>query len=212
MISSFAVSLRGSLCALAATLSLAGGCGTNTNAQRDPGSASSTPVDISGKWRSACLGPQDNTFTRLTFDITPAEWRLDYEVFGDDKCTIALGTVQIVGPYEIGGASPVVAGAYEGTFSFAKRTVTPHAQGFADFLKSPRGCARDGFAVGVAADIHADGCAGLGAYPKSSCSADHDVVRRINDELQFGQRPTNNNMCSPESRPKALASFVLKRT
>ena len=180
------------------------------NAAAPAATAAASSVDVAGRWQSDCLGPQNGSWSRLTFDNSATEWKLDYDSFGDAACKAALGTVHIEGPYRIEGSSSVVAGAAEGVFSFAKRTVTPRAQGFADFLHSAGGCGGGTFTVGVATDILEKGCAGLGAYPRATCSEDHDLVRRDGKELHFGERPANNDMCTKEKRPRALSKIALK--
>ena len=102
----------------------------------------------------------------------------------------------------LGDASAAVAGAREGRFDFATKTVTPHNAGVAEFLA--QACGRSGFIAGEAADI-AGGCAGLGAYPVADCPSDYDIVS-LDDtgSLHFGARPQDNNMCTPDKRPTAL--------
>jgi len=183
---------------------------SNPAATTPTSTATAAGLDISGRWQSDCLGPQNGSWSRLTFDNSASEWKLDYDSFGDKACTTALGTVHIEGPYRIEGASSAVSGAYEGAFSFSKRTVTPRAQGFADFLGSAGGCGGGAFSVGVAADILEKGCAGLGAYPRARCSGDNDLVRREGTELRFGERPADNDMCTKEKRPGALSKVALR--
>jgi hypothetical protein len=55
------------------------------------------------------------------------------------------------------------------------------------------------------------GCLGLGQRPGSSCSADHDLISLAADGLHFGQRPADNDMCTPERRPAALSPLALQR-
>ncbi len=49
------------------------------------------------------------------------------------------------------------------------------------------------------------GCAGFGQYPGADCPADYDVVKRDGDDLFFGARPADNDMCTAAKRPAALS-------
>ena len=63
----------------------------------------------------------------------------------------------------------------------------------------------------VATEVLTEGCPGLGQYPKSQCEADYDLVSVSGDDLRFGSRPADNDMCSADKRPKALAAFASHR-
>ena len=167
-----------------------------------PTELSPTEADLEGQWRSACVDPGTGQGFDLDFDITQDAWALDYTAYGDASCEVPFLTVHIEGPYDLLDSSPDVDGARRGNFHFAERTVTPHMDMAADFLA--KACGVDGFVTGEAADILADGCAGLGAYPVETCPTDHDIVLRDGDTLTFGARPTDNDMCTSEARPVAL--------
>jgi len=195
--------------ALLLALSFVPACSSSSSpSPDDPAAVAQAMV---GDWQDTCFDAGNGQHAQLTFHIDASRWAVDYIVHGDATCTAPLGDVHIAGPYEILGASAKVAGASEGVFSFDTRTVTPKAQGFADFLNGLEGCGAGGFAVGVAADIAATGCAPLGSYPQAMCPADYDVVTASADTLQFGKRPADNNMCSAEKRPTELNPNMLHR-
>jgi hypothetical protein len=143
----------------------------------------------------------------MNFHNTAQRWQLTYAVFGDAACTVRLVDVDIAGEYEIGASSPTVAGARDAVFHFDSKTITPRAQPLADALNG-MDCG-GGFVVGTSHDVYEGGCAGFGQYPRATCSADHDLVWREGDHLRFGQRPADNNMCTPDRRPTALSPLVL---
>jgi len=190
---------------------LVAGCGsTPDQPPASPGvTLSPSPADLAGRWGSACVDPGNGQAFRLLFDLTETTWSLAYEAFGDAVCATPSLTVQIDGGYALGNASAVVDGAREGRFDFARKTVTPHSAGAADFLT--QACGRPGFVAGEAADI-TGGCAGLGAYPVAECPSDHDIVL-LDDtgSLHFGARPQDNNMCTPEKRPTATGLPLTRR-
>ncbi|MFZ9888617.1 MAG: hypothetical protein ACO3JL_14050 [Myxococcota bacterium] len=179
-----------------------GGCAStpNTSAGSAAAEHSFTAEDLNGTWSGPCFAsPQgDGSYNQLTFRMTATDWDLDYGAFGDDACTAKFLTVNIQGPYELGGASSVAPGAREGKFGFAKKTVTPHMDAAVGVINGA--CGATTAAVGEAFDLSA-GCAGLGAYPIQDCGSDYDIVMLSGDTLHFGSRPADNNMCTPEKRP-----------
>jgi hypothetical protein len=195
--------------ALIALVTCIAGCGSTQGPATSAAPLSPSSAALAGRWGSACTDPGSGQAFRLRFDLTETTWSLAYEAFGDATCTTPTLTVQIDGGYTLGAASAVVAGAREGRFDFATKTVTPHNAGVADFLA--QACGRTGFVVGRAADISV-GCAGLGAYPVTECPADHDIV--LFDDagnLHFGARPQDNNMCTPDKRPTAPGLPLTRR-
>ncbi|MEZ4249557.1 MAG: hypothetical protein R3B99_15115 [Polyangiales bacterium] len=179
------------------------------------GEDAATPPNVAGRWVSDCLpSPQADGSTqyfRLDFELTVDAWDLDYVVHADDACEIPLVTVNIVGPYAFERPSDAVAGAWEARFGFTSKTIRPEVDGLRDFLNSLEGCGSADFETGVAQDVFATGCAGFGQYPADACAADYDLVRVEGDVLQFGARPADNDMCTPEKRPTALSPVANRR-
>lgn len=199
--------------ALTATLALAPALAAcvdtdQTGTDQPPDDPAQHAPEIAGRWASTCVDPGTGQAIRLTFDISATAWALDYESFGDAACATPVLAVHIEGPYTLTQPSQIVPGAYEGRFGFTRKTVTPRSDGAAAFLA--QACGGGTFTAGTATDI-ASGCAGLGAYPMTSCPADFDVVARTGDRLQFGARPGDNNMCTEERRPAALSPMMLER-
>jgi len=187
---------------------VASGCGTTTGTPVAP--VGSAP-QLAGDWISPCTSMSATQAFVLDFDIAEETWAIDYVVYGDSTCTNKFLTVHIEGPYEVGAASKVVAGAYDARFAFTQKTITPHSAGAAGFLESDAGCKLAGFAEGVAKDVSESGCAALGQSPIAGCPADFDLVKLDGDSLTFGSRPADNNMCTEAKRPTALASVSTRR-
>lgn len=167
-----------------------------------------TAPSIEGRWASTCLSsPQQDGSTNyfdLDFDIGAERWALDYVVHGDPQCSSRLLTVHIEGPYELGEPSKAVEGAHEGVFRFDSKTMTPHVEGLAAMLNDIQGCGEGTWAAGETKDVFEVGCPAFGQYPKAQCAADHDLVEVKGEAIHFGQRPADNDMCTPEKRPAAL--------
>ncbi len=182
-------------------------CGASASSDRDP---AATP-DLSGDYLSPCTpSPQaDGTtnYFNLDFSLTQATWTVDYTVHADQACATKLLTVRIEGPYTISAPSQSVPGAYEARFDFSRKAMTPHVQQLADTLNSIPGCGEGGWQVGASGSVAA-GCAPFGQYPLADCSADHDLVRLTDAGIEFGARPADNNMCSPDKRPTKLSGLI----
>ena len=160
-------------------------------------------TDLVGTWVGPCFASPsgDGSFNQLTFRMTETEWDLDYVAHGDENCTAKFLTVNIKGPYTLGEASSAAEGAREGTFSFTSKTVTGHMEAALGVINGA--CGVTDTAVDTPLDL-AGGCAGLGAYPIAECAADNDIVMVKDNNLHFGARPADNNMCSPDKRPSSF--------
>jgi hypothetical protein len=159
------------------------------------------PPDLHGTWVGACLAGPGTDHHRLTFVITDVRWDLDYQVFADAGCTRRKVAIELGGGYEILAASETVPGAWEANFSFESRTVT------ADDAKTAKAIGKlcsVKLKAKKPADVHANGCPKLGLLPADACPTDHDLVAIERDQLYFGVRPADNDMCTPEKRPTAL--------
>ncbi|MFO0609983.1 MAG: hypothetical protein U0324_42890 [Polyangiales bacterium] len=166
-------------------------------------------VDLAGRWASACVPNGSGQHIQLRFAMTARDWSLDYVTYADAACATPFVTAHIEGPYEVTGPS-AVAGAHEGTFRFTRKTLRAHGAAAAGFLSSAQGCGRP-VAPDADVDISAEGCAGLGQRPVSACGQDYDLVSVEGDSLRFGQRPADNDLCTPAHRPAALSPLAMQR-
>ncbi len=145
------------------------------------------------------------TYAKRDFKLSKTDWALAYTVYGDAACQVSLGTIDMGGHYRLLGDSSRVSGAREAVFAFGSRTVTPASQGFVDFL-AKTSCGAKPWAVGTSIDILPDGCGELGARPVAACASDNDIVSLDGNRLWFGQRPADNDMCTPDKRPQSLGA------
>ena len=178
-----------------------------------PATGSEAP-SLAGRYQSDCLPqPQaDGTtqYARLDFDLSHDTWTLDYVVHGDAACATRLVGVRIEGPYELGEPAPGLEGAFQARFGFAKKTITPYVDGLVGALTA-MGCGTTPWQLGQPQDVLEEGCAPFGQYPASRCAADYDVVALDAEGLQFGARPADNDLCTPEKRPTSLNPSVFVR-
>ena len=170
--------------------------------------------NVTGHWTSACFpSPQaDGSTLYGRIDLVgtdPNHWTLDYVLHGDAQCSAKVVTTSIHGEYEVIDPSTVVQGAWNARFGFDDKTITPFVQPVADALGAAK-CGSAPWQVGVAQSVYAGGCAAFGQYPQAQCPADYDLVSTDGTTLHFGNRPTDNDMCTAEKRPTALSPLALK--
>ena len=201
-----------SLAVLAATVA---GCGP-TQEPTDPDvDAGAQAPDLAGRYTSGCLdfSTEDapNIFT-LDVDLTSDRWALDYVVHGTDDCTAPVLTVHIEGPYELTAPSEAVDGAWEGSFFFDEKTMTPHVEDMVATLNAIEGCGDGPFTLDGTTSVLEHGCTPFGQYPVAECSQDFDLVSLDDDGLRFGNRPADNDMCTEAKRPTELSPILLTRS
>jgi hypothetical protein len=188
-----------SLLATLATLSTVACGGAKTHVK---------PADLSGRWDSPTCealpnGDGTNSYIQRHFQLTEADWTLNMTAFGDAQCQVKLFSARVRGPYTLVQDSQKVEGATEGDFRFNERFMTAHVQDLAGAFNASK-CGAGDWTVGVEQAVP-NAC--LFFQPLASCGADHDVVKVDGDKLFFGQRPADNDMCSPDKRPQALGTL-----
>lgn len=192
------------LLAALATLSLTAACGA-TRVQTK---------DLAGTWASPSCEAIDNadgskSYVQRNFQLTEETWTLNLDAFGDAGCSFKLFTARVGGPYTLEKDSEKVAGATEGNFAFREQAFTAHVEDLATMLGNAK-CGTGTWKVGEEQSTASTGC--LFFRPTSACGMDHDVIKVEGNQLFFGARPADNDMCSADKRPTALVSLpVVKR-
>lgn len=176
-----------------------------------------TPVSgIDGSWASiACeVRPQANPDGSigewwLTREVTFKDNRIDatFTTYAGPGCGFALQELSFAGRVDVLGDSDVMAGAKEADLTIDEFvTITPLAQGFADFLNSaPEGtCGSEPWEVGKTVDILPIGCSMLGVQPNTP-TVEYEVLAVDGDHVYFGARRVDGSfLTTPDFRPKAL--------
>lgn len=175
--------------------------GWNDDAWAGPPPAPAGP-QVAGRWVSACLpGAVRGESTRLTYDFTDSTWTQTIDGFRDAACARHQVAVQSHGAYALGAASTAVAGAWEVQLVVAGRElIVDDARAARTYA---RHCKLGKLAAGKSADL-AGGCPGWKLQPLARCATDFDLLALVDDELQLGVRPADNDLCTPGRRPTAL--------
>lgn len=188
------------LFAAAATLSLTAACATTSVHNKD----------LVGDWDSAtCENAGGGNYIQRHFHLTEDAWTLNLDAFGDAECKTKLFSARVAGPYTLEKDSEKVAGATEATFGFHEQYMTPAVQDLATAFANSK-CGSGTWTVGQEQATATTGC--LFFRPTSACATDNDIVKVDGNQLFFGQRPADNDMCTPDKRPTALGALpVVKR-
>lgn len=157
---------------------------------------------LDGRWVSTCLpGAVRGESTRLTYDFTDSAWTLTIDGFRDAACARHQVAMVAHGGYTLGAASATVTGAWELRLDVTGRElVVDDAKAATAFA---RHCKLGKLTAGKSADL-AGGCPGWKLQPLARCAVDHDLVAIVDEQLQLGVRPADNDLCTPERRPAAL--------
>ena len=193
----------------ATTVGLAAGCASSSGAAN----TRVKPNDLQGAWTSAVCEPMKNadgstTYFQRHFDITEKTWALKFQTYGDAGCTVRLFTARMEGDYKVLQDSERVAGATEANFQFARTYLTAYVQPVADWFQGS-GCGKGAWKLGEEQETSEKGCVFI--RPVGACGWDHDVVKVEGRQLFFGQRPADNDMCTPDKRPTALGAVAVVR-
>ena len=194
-------------------LGLSAGCASSSKNTLGAAETAPRPEQLTGAWTSATCesmpGPNGSTtYFKRHFTMTPKEWTLKFQTYGDAACTMGLFTARFEGPYEVKAASSKVAGATEADFGFRRHFMTAHVQPVADWFQGAH-CGTEAWKVGQEQETSTTGCVFL--RPVASCGTDHDVIKLEGRELFFGQRPGDNDMCTEGKRPTALTQVAVVR-
>ena len=194
-------------------LSALAACSSSSGAEEPHPDAAYADADelatLSGTFASPAPEPWgDQVWATREFHFDRGTWSLRFELGLDPQLSRKVFRFRTEGTYDLLAPSSVVAHAYEAVFHEERKLVTlltddpALAQGF-----GLSGC---GLEVGVERDVSVEGCALW--KPVAVCGDDHDLLAHQKpDRVFFGVRPADNDMCTPDRRPRALLPAVVRR-
>lgn len=163
-----------------------------------------TLQSLHGTWASTAPEPWYGGFGTREFVFADGQWSLIFTHALDAAMTQRTFRFRTGGPYQVTGPSTAVAGAHEATFHedwkhLTLLTTIPE-------VVAGMGMADCGLTANLETDISVTGCAAW--RPVADCGLDHDLLAMDAAGLYFGQRPADNDMCTPDRRPTALLAPV----
>ncbi len=163
--------------------------------------------NLSGTYEDLTPYPYGNAFGRRSFTFDKGKWSLTFTLGLDPKLEHQIFHFRTLGTYRIGEPSAIVAHAFHAAFWEDKKFVTLQTDN--PELIEAFGFSACDLTPFVEKDISVSGCALWQAV--SACPIDYDIVSLdAKGLLYFGERPADNNMCTPENRPTSLTPAVTK--
>jgi hypothetical protein len=162
---------------------------------------------LSGTYADAAPYAYGQAWGTRVFTFDKGKWTLLFTLALDPEMKVQVFQFRTFGTFDVKDRSTVVADTYNAVFFEDKKLLTLktddenliNAFGFA-----PCGLVRD-----VEADVSKKGCSGWKSVDE--CPADHDLLSLDSEgRLYFGNRPQDNDMCTPEKRPTSLTPPVIK--
>lgn len=161
---------------------------------------------VHGTYRSAAPEAWYGGFGTREFTFAEGQWHLIFTHALDPDMTMRTFQFRTGGPFEIGEPSAVVAGAFNGIFHEDWKHVTVLTDN--PDIVAAMGMAECNLTYNLETDISQTGCAAW--RPVAECGEDHDLFAMDAAGVYFGQRPADNDMCSPDRRPTALLPAVAR--
>lgn len=163
--------------------------------------------NLSGTYSDPKPYPYGEAWGKRTFTFDKGKWTLVFTLSLDPAMKLKVFEFRTFGRYQLHGKSAKVPDTYEAVFYEDKKFVTLkttdenliHAFGF-----SPCNLSLD-----VEKDISLNGCSAWQSVKQ--CPGDYDLLSMDKEgKLYFGERPGDNDLCSPEKRPTRLSPPVVK--
>jgi hypothetical protein len=193
---------------IAAALSLACALATAATVRAEPGFADAATLQaLRGTFVSPAAEPWYGGFGTREFVFADGRWSLIFTHALDPAMTERTFQFRTGGAYEVTAPSEAVPGAFEATFGEDWKHVTLLTT--RPEVIAGMGMADCGLTPNLETDISDSGCAAW--KPVADCGSDYDLLAMDAAGLYFGQRPADNDMCSPDKRPTALLPPVLLR-
>ncbi len=167
-----------------------------------------TLATLSGTWVSPNVEEWYGGYGTREFVFHDGQWQLIFTHALDPAMTQRTFQFRTGGGYVITGPSAAVPGAYEATFDEDWKHVTLLTT--IPEVIAGMGMAECGLTPNLETDISVTGCAAW--RPVAECGQDHDLLALDGTGLRFGQRPADNDMCTPDKRPTALLDPVVPRS
>ena len=164
-------------------------------------------TDYTGEWESVVSENLGNgTFGTRYFNLESEHWEVRFTLYLDSLQTMPVFEFRGVGPYEVEGKSETLEWVDNAIFHFDHKYVTLLTDN-ADLINN-FGFTACNLETGVEKDITEEGCSFL--VSKAVCGQEYDLLKLENEQLFFGMRPAEGDMCAEERRPTALF-YPLKR-
>jgi hypothetical protein len=162
---------------------------------------------LSGTYADAKPYQYGKAWGQRVFTFDKGKWTLVFTLSLDPGLRMQVFQFRTFGTYQVQDKSVRVPDTYNALFSEEKKFLTLKTND--ENLIRAFGFSSCNLTKDKEQDISEAGCSGW--KPVSVCSGDYDLLSLDKDgKLYFGNRPQDNDMCSPDKRPSSLTPPVTK--
>ncbi|MBI3219351.1 MAG: hypothetical protein HYZ44_07555 [Bacteroidetes bacterium] len=163
---------------------------------------------LSGTYADPAPYNYGKAWGKRVFTFDKGKWTLHFTLGLDPELKMQVFTFRTEGTYKVLDKSKAVDNAYNAVFYEDKKWVTLKTAD-ANLIQA-FGFAACNLTKDVEKDISITGCSAWQSV--ADCPGDYDLLSLDKEgKLYFGERPSDNNMCSPEKRPTKLTPAVVKK-
>jgi hypothetical protein len=163
---------------------------------------------LAGTYADAATYNYGKAWGNRVFTFSKGKWTLIFTLALDPEMKMQVFQFRTYGSYQVQEKSQTVADAYNALFLETKKFVTLKTDD--ENLIKAFGFAPCNLTKDLEQDISVTGCSAWKSV--AECPGDHDLLALDKEgKLYFGNRPADNNMCSPEKRPTSLTPPVIKK-
>lgn len=163
--------------------------------------------NLSGTYADAKPYAYGQAWGKRVFTFDKGKWTLNFTLALDPEMKMQVFKFRTLGTYKVQDKSSKVADTYNAVFYEEKKLLTLKTSD--ENLIKAFGFAPCNMTKDVEQDVSGKGCSGWKSV--AECPADNDLLSLDKDgKLYFGNRPQDNDMCSPEKRPTSLTPPVIK--
>lgn len=148
-----------------------------------------------------------NSWGKRVFTFDKGKWTLDFTLALDPELKIQVFKFRTFGTYRILEKSSKLENTYNALFYEEKKFLTLKTSD--ENLIKAFGFLPCNLTIDVEKDVSFDGCSSWKSV--KDCPGDYDILSLDKEgKLYFGNRPQDNDMCSPNKRPTSLTPPVVK--
>lgn len=163
--------------------------------------------NLSGTYADPVPYNYGRAWDKRVFTFNKGKWTLDFVLALDSEMKMQVFKFRTLGSYKVQEKSTKVADTYNAVFFEDKKFLTLKTTD--ENLINAFGFSQCNMTINVEQDVSANGCSGWKSV--KDCPGDYDLLSLDKEgKLYFGNRPQDNDMCSPEKRPTSLTPPVVK--
>lgn len=163
--------------------------------------------NLSGTYADAKPYAYGQAWGKRVFTFDKGKWTLLFTLALDPAMNMQVFQFRTFGTYQLQDKSNKVANTYNAVFYEEKKLLTLKTSD--ENLIKAFGFVPCNMTKDVEQDVSEQGCSGWKSV--AACPGDYDLLSLDKEgKLYFGNRPADNNMCSPDKRPTSLTPPVTK--